>query len=133
MDGSTDLERALELAALIESSSDAVVGVSPAGLIVSWNEGAERLFGYSRAEAVGRHVTMLSPPERAEETSELLARVLADDRVERVETERIAKDGRRLRVSLSVFPIWGATESSRVSRRSSVISASSDAPKTRCV
>ncbi len=108
LDRSTELERALKLAELVESSSDAVVGLSPAGLIVSWSGGAEGLFGYSRAEAVGRHVMMLSPVDRAQETRELLARVLGGDIVERVETERIAKGGRLLKVLLSISPVWGA-------------------------
>lgn len=105
---STELERALKLAALIESSDDAVVGLSPTGLIASWNEGAERLFGYSQEEVVGRHVTMLSPTRRVDEAQALLARVVAGESVEGVETERVAKGGRLLKVLLSVSPVWGA-------------------------
>src|ERR1700734_681825 len=66
-DASTDLTRAFELAALIESASDAVVGVSPAGAITGWGAGATRLFGYSRAQALGQPVAMLAPADRVRE------------------------------------------------------------------
>ncbi len=102
---SADLERALEIASLIESASDAVVGVSPAGLLTSWSEGAEQLFGYSRAEIIGRSVLVLSPGEHAEEAKSLLEDVQRGERVERVDTERVAKDGRLLRLRVSVSPI----------------------------
>ena len=82
--------------------------MSPTGLITSWGEGAVRLFGYSRAEALGQCVTMLAPTDRAEEAGTLVKRVLTGERLERIETERIAKDGRRLNVLLSASPIWGA-------------------------
>lgn len=95
------------MASLIESASDAVVGVSPAGMLTSWSEGAERLFGYSRAEIVGRSVLVLSPGEYAEEARSLLEDVQKGERVERVETERVAKDGRLLRLLVSVSPIYG--------------------------
>ena len=104
---STALERALEIASLIESASDAVVGVSPAGLLTSWSEGAERLFGYSRAEIVGRSVLVLSPGEHAQEARSLLDGVQRGERVERMETERVAKDGRLLRLLVSISPICG--------------------------
>jgi len=104
--GSSDLERALELASFIESASDAVVAVSADGLLTSWSDGAERLFGYSRAEIVGRSVLLLSPVGGAEEARVLLRGAQAGERVERVETERVTKDGRVLKLLVSVSPIW---------------------------
>lgn len=107
LEGSTDLARAFELAAFIESASDGVVGVSPAGQITGWGEGASRLFGYSAAEALGQPITMLAPADRADEAGALIGRALSGERIERVETERVAKDGGLLSVLLSVAPVWG--------------------------
>jgi PAS domain S-box-containing protein len=90
---SSDLGRAFELAALIESATDAVVGVCPAGSITRWGEGAERLFGYSQAEALGRPITLLAPPNRIEEPGALIRRAMSGERIERLETERVRKDG----------------------------------------
>jgi putative two-component system response regulator len=103
---SAELQRALELATLIESASDAVVGVSPEGIITSWGEGAERLLGYSPAEAVGMHVTMLAPPDRRSEAAMIRDYSLRGERIERMETQRMTKDGRLLDVQLSISPIW---------------------------
>jgi putative two-component system response regulator len=102
---SIELQRALEMATLIESASDAVIGVSPDWLITSWSDGAERLLGYSRDEAVGKLVTMLAPPDRKGEASTIRERALRGERVERMETERVTKDGRLLNVQLSISPI----------------------------
>lgn len=101
-----ELLHALELASLVESASDAVVGVSPDGEITSWSGGAERLFGYTQSEIAGQSVLLLSPNAHAEEARALLAGVQAGKRVERVETERLAKDGRSLPVRVSVSPVW---------------------------
>ncbi|MFO0950134.1 MAG: PAS domain S-box protein [Isosphaeraceae bacterium] len=96
------------LAAIVDSSEDAIVGKDLNGVITSWNAAAERLFGYSAAEAVGRNVTLLIPPERLEEESEILARVRAGKPVEHYETVRKRKDGRRVDVSLTVSPVRDA-------------------------
>jgi putative two-component system response regulator len=106
-EGSTHLGRAFELAALLESTSDAVVAVSRDGLITGWGEGATRLFGYSVAEIVGRPIATLAPAERSHEPDGLIERVISGARVERVETTRVTKDGGVLNVLLSVAPIWG--------------------------
>lgn len=106
LDGSADLQRAIELATLIESAGDAVLGVSPDGLITDWSKGAERLLGYSRTEAVGEPVTMLAPSDRTGEASTIRGDVMRGERVERMETERMTKDGRLLKVQLSVSPVW---------------------------
>jgi cyclic di-GMP phosphodiesterase len=104
---SNEFKRVLELASLVESATDAVVGVSPAGVITSWGDGAERLFGYSRDEALGRSIGLLAPPDRDGEPTSLLERVLAGEKVHRTEAERIGKDGTRLNVLISLARIRG--------------------------
>lgn len=93
------------LSAIIESSEDAIISKSLDGVIRSWNAGAERLFGYAASEAVGRHITILIPPDRYEEERNILARLRCGERVEHFETVRMAKDGRRIAISLTVSPI----------------------------
>jgi putative two-component system response regulator len=104
-ESSADLARAFELAAFVESASDAVVGVCAAGEITGWGKGAKRLFGYTPAEALGQPITMLAPADRDEEPGALIARALAGEHIERIETERVAKGGTLLSVQLSVAPI----------------------------
>jgi two-component system cell cycle sensor histidine kinase/response regulator CckA len=93
------------LAAIVESSSDAIIGKTPDGTIVSWNPAAERIYGYSSDEAIGRPVAMLVPEDRQEELEEILERLRAGERVESFETTRVAKDGRVIDVSLTISPI----------------------------
>jgi PAS domain S-box-containing protein len=93
------------LAALVESSDDAIISKSLDGVIRTWNAGAERLFGHTAAEAVGRPIALIIPPERWDEEREILARLRRGERVEPFETVRVAKDGRRLAISVSVSPI----------------------------
>jgi PAS domain S-box-containing protein len=105
----TERKRAEEtqarLAAIVESSQDAIVGKTLDGVIRSWNAGAQRLFGYAPHEAVGRPITLLIPPERHDEEREILARIRRGERVEHYETVRVARDGRRLDVSLTISPV----------------------------
>ena len=105
----TERKRAEEaralLAAIVESSGDAIVSKSLDGTIRSWNGGAERLFGYTPEEAIGRPITLIVPPERLEEEREVLARLRRGERVEHFETVRVAKDGRRIDISLTISPI----------------------------
>jgi len=96
-------ERAL-LAAIVDSSSDAICSVSLDGTITSWNAGAEKLYGYTAQEAVGRQTAFIVPPERASEAL-LDSRVRGGERIETLQTVRLAKDGRRLDVSVSISPI----------------------------
>jgi putative two-component system response regulator len=103
-----ELSTALQLAALVESSDDAVIVLSLDGLIATWSQGAERLFGYSQTDVVGQRFTMLSPAAHAEHTESLIDRMLAGGEVERINTERIAKDGRLLKVALVISPINSA-------------------------
>jgi PAS domain S-box-containing protein len=105
----TELNRAAEaqalLAAVVESSDDAVVTKTLEGVITSWNAGAERLFGWTSAEAVGRPITLIIPPERHDEEREILARLARGERIDAFDTVRIAKSGRRIDVSLRISPV----------------------------
>jgi len=90
---------------IVESSYDAIIGKTLDGTIISWNAGAQELFGYSAEEALGRSLLMLFPPERIAEEAEILARIARGERVEHLETERIRKDGRRITVSVTTSPL----------------------------
>jgi PAS domain S-box-containing protein len=96
------------LAAIVESSQDAIVSKTLEGVIQTWNGGAERLFGYTAEEAVGRSITLLIPSERLDEEREILERIARGERVEHYETIRKAKDGRRIDVSLTISPMRDA-------------------------
>jgi len=93
------------LASIVESSDDAIVSKSLDGVIQSWNAGAERLFGHTAAQAVGRHISLVIPPDRISEEDHIVARLKAGQRIEHFETERMHRDGRRLLVSLTISPI----------------------------
>jgi PAS domain S-box-containing protein len=95
----------LRLAAIVESSDDAIVSKDLNGTITSWNHGAELVFGYSPEEAVGRSITMLIPPERLSEEDMVLSKIRRGERVEHFETIRRRKDGRLINVSVTVSPI----------------------------
>jgi PAS domain S-box-containing protein len=96
------------LAAIIDSSDDAIVSKTLNGVITSWNRGAEALFGYSAAEAVGQHISLIIPEERKAEEDDVLARVRRGDKVDHFVTVRRAKDGRPVHISLTVSPIRDA-------------------------
>ena len=93
------------LAAVVDSSDDAIISKTLDGTISAWNSGAEKVFGYSSAEAVGRSLNMLLPPERANEESDILARIVRGESVEHFETVRLRKDGKRIDVSATISPI----------------------------
>jgi PAS domain S-box-containing protein len=93
------------LAAIIDSSDDAIISKTLEGVITSWNAGAERIFGYNPAEAVGQHITLIIPSDRHGEEVEVLARISRGDKVDHFETVRQAKDGRQLNISLTVSPV----------------------------
>ena len=93
------------LASIIESSDDAIASKNLQGIITSWNPGAQRLFGYSAQEAVGQPMAMLIPPERSSEEPTILARIARGETTDHFETVRIAKDGRKLDVSVTISPI----------------------------
>jgi PAS domain S-box-containing protein len=96
------------LAAIVGSSNDAVIGKNLAGIITDWNPAAERLFGYSAEEAIGRHISLIAPPGREHEMTDILARIMLGEKVERFETQRRRRDGQLVDVSLNVSPIFDA-------------------------
>ncbi len=93
------------LAAIIESSDDAILSKDLNGIIQTWNAGARRLFSYEAEEVIGRPITLLLPPERIHEEEQILARVRSGQRVDHMETVRVTKDGRRLDIALTVSPV----------------------------
>jgi PAS domain S-box-containing protein len=93
------------LAAIVDCSEDAIISKTVNGIIRSWNAGAERLFGYSSAEAVGQPITLIIPPERFAEERYILDRLMRGERIEHYETVRVSRQGRRLDISLTVSPI----------------------------
>lgn len=97
------------LAAIIESSDDAIVSKTLDGIIQSWNRAAEVMFGYTAAEATGRHITLIIPPELRHEEDEILAKLRRGERIAHFETIRRTKDGRDLNISLTVSPIRDAS------------------------
>jgi len=103
-------ERArLRLGAIVESSDDAIFSESLDGVILTWNAGAERLYGYAPAEAIGRHVSMLAPPEHPDEIPAILARIRRGEAIQHYETVRVRKDGTRLDVSVTLSPVRDAS------------------------
>jgi PAS domain S-box-containing protein len=96
------------LAAIVESSSEAIIGTTLDGVIMTWNAGAERLYGYSAQEAVGRLVSMVMPPGCRDELPAVLAKIKEGQSIEHFETVRVRKDGRQVDVSLTVSPIRDA-------------------------
>lgn len=97
------------LAAIVESSDDAIVSKTLDGIITSWNAAAERLFGYSAGEAVGKHITLIIPVELYGEEEEIIAKLRRGMRIQHFETVRQRKDGRRIEVSLTISPVKDAT------------------------
>lgn len=93
------------LAAIVNHSFDAIVSKTLDGVITSWNAAAERLFGYSVREAIGRHITVIVPPDRLEEEMEILARLRQGETIERFETMRLHRSGHLIPVELSVSPV----------------------------
>ncbi len=109
----TDKHRAEEArfrhVAIVESSEDAIISKNLDGVIVSWNAGAERMFGYTESEAVGQPITILIPPESRDEENQILERLRAGGRIEYYETTRVTKAGRKVAVSLIISPIKDST------------------------
>ncbi|MBI3911017.1 MAG: PAS domain S-box protein [Armatimonadetes bacterium] len=105
----TERKRAEEalrfLASIVESSDDAIIGKTLDGIIVSWNSGAERMYGYSAEEVKGRSISLLILPERPDELPRILERLRRGERIDHYETVRVRKDGQRIYVSLTISPI----------------------------
>jgi PAS domain S-box-containing protein len=93
------------LASVVDSSDDAIISKDLNGTINAWNRGAEKIFGYTAAEAVGKPMLMLIPPERASEEADILARIGSGESVEHFETVRVRKDGTKIDVSATISPI----------------------------
>ncbi|HWB59099.1 MAG TPA: PAS domain S-box protein, partial [Chthoniobacteraceae bacterium] len=98
-----------ELASVVEFSNDAIVGKTLEGNIISWNAGAERIYGYTADEAIGRHTYMLIPPDRLSELGQTLATVSRGESLVNFETVQMRKDGKRIWVSLTESPIRNET------------------------
>jgi len=97
------------LAAIVESCDDAIIGKTLEGVVVSWNHGAERLYGYSAEEMIGRSVSVLISPNRPEELPDILATIKRGEGVDCLETVRLRKDGSPVEVSLTISPIKDAS------------------------
>ncbi|MDB5231436.1 MAG: hypothetical protein JWN76_2241 [Chitinophagaceae bacterium] len=93
------------LAAIVDSSDDAIISKTLNGIITSWNFGAQKIFGYTEAEVLGKSILILLPPERISEENVIIGKIRKGERIEHFETVRVAKDGHRLHISLTVSPI----------------------------
>src|ERR1700757_656863 len=109
----TDKKKAEEAryrhAVVIESSDDAIASGTLDGIIVSWNTGAQKIYGYTEAEAVGKPISMLVPPELPDEENKILETLKSGNRIEHFETVRVTKTGKRINVSLTISPIKDST------------------------
>jgi PAS domain S-box-containing protein len=109
LDRDREVQRSLaHLAAIVESSDDAIASKSLEGIIQSWNRGAQRLFGYTPEEVVGKPITIIVPPDRLEEEKRILETLKRGERIDHFETTRLAKDGRLVEISLTISPIRDA-------------------------
>ncbi len=104
------LEKNRQLASIVEFSDDAVNSATLDGIIASWNRGAEKIFGYSAEEIVGRPVSALIPSDRSDELKEIAKRIQRGERIEHFETERLNKKGQRIALSLTYSPIRNARD-----------------------
>jgi PAS domain S-box-containing protein len=96
---------AAELAAIVEGSGDAIFAKTLDGIVLSWNRGAERMYGYRAEDVVGNHVSMLAPPERKQEIQQILDRLARGEDIRNFRTKRVTRDGRTLDVWLSISPV----------------------------
>ena len=104
-DKANQLLTARLLASIVETSNDAIISKSLDGIIQTWNAAAERLFGFTAEEVVGRHISLVIPPERLAEEEQIIASLKAGKRIEHYETERLRKNGQLFEVSLTISPI----------------------------
>jgi PAS domain S-box-containing protein len=98
------------LAAIVQSSHDAIISKDKSGIIISWNPAAEELYGYTAEEAIGRHIAFIVPPElRESELENIMVRLRASEETQRMETERITKSGEQIEVEVRISPIRDST------------------------
>jgi PAS domain S-box-containing protein len=97
------------LAAIVESSEDAILSKTMDGIIQSWNQAAEHLYGYTAADVIGQPITLLIPPDLADDSPMIMARLQRGERIEHYETQRVTKHGTRLDIALSISPIRHST------------------------
>ena len=116
------IEARLQLAAIVDSSDDAIISKDLQGIITTWNAAATRLFGYLPDEIIGQSVLILIPPELHSEEPEILRKVTSGERIEHFETRRRRKNGELLDISLTISPIRDSTEASSASPRLPAIS-----------
>src|SRR4029453_14660053 len=95
----------LRYAAIVESSHDAIISKDLHGVITAWNAAAQRMFGYSEQEAIGRPTTLFVPPDLRDEERDILRRLRSGERIENLQTVRITKPGMRIDVSLTISPM----------------------------
>lgn len=98
-------EANLRMASIVESSSDAIIGKTLDGIITSWNHAAERIYGYTAAEVMGHHISLLTPPDKTDELNEIIEQLRQGGRIEQMETVRLRKNGQVINVSLTISPI----------------------------
>lgn len=101
-------ERRAQLAAVVDSSEDAIFNKALDGTVLSWNRAAQEMYGYRPEEIIGKSVAVLAPPERSTEITGILERLRRGERIAPFDTERVTKDGRRIHVSLSISPVFDA-------------------------
>jgi PAS domain S-box-containing protein len=104
-----ELEANSRLAAIVESSADAMIGITLDGVITSWNAGAEEMYGYAADEIIGLNISAIVPSDRADELAPMLDRVRQGERVEHIDTTRVRKDGSTIDVSVAVSPVRDAS------------------------
>jgi PAS domain S-box-containing protein len=107
-DKANQLLTARLLASIVETSNDAIISKSLDGIIQSWNAAAERVFGFTTEEAVGRNISLVIPPDHLADEDQIIAKLRAGQRIEHFETERVRNDGQRIIVSLTISPIKDA-------------------------
>ena len=123
LSGASDSAPALtRLAAIVESSDDAIVTKTLEGVVTSWNPGAERIFGYAAAEMIGRSITTIIPANLVDEESEFLRRLARGEHIDHYETTRLRKDGHTIDISVTLSPLRDTRGPSSGSRRLRAIS-----------
>jgi PAS domain S-box-containing protein len=101
-------QKAIQLAAIVESSGDAIIGKTPDGIITSWNRGAEKIYGYTESEVIGKPISILLLPGHEDEMPEILGKIKSGEHIQHYETERRRKDGQVIWMSLMISPVRNA-------------------------